>query len=322
MHRANYASIWKRGVCLAGEKASVGPAGHCHTPRSPPAPGRARAVRMRRQPVSEAARTKRMTGGASSSCVACLTYVRQSPMRRRAERGAHSATPSRPAQLPREAVDNTTYAGAVVGPPSLAPPYRQASAAPAAVAPVSDNVTPPTVVVPPVVSEQSLPAERTPREVSIADLPAVSVPDVHVGESSEMLVESPRPISVPAPPTDKRKLQSQPGLSTSGEADASSAESEVSQVSTQSAPADPKPKRRRSEKRSKTAPTEGDGVSFEQAVEGLTDSLVQGRRDAPFVHGPPVSVPATPASRAVPDAAPPPSDTMQWSEDVEEDHFF
>ncbi|XP_049798354.1 uncharacterized protein LOC126230339 [Schistocerca nitens] len=227
-----------------------------------------------------------------------------------------------PAQLPREAVDNTTYAGALVGPPSHAPPDRQASAPPAAVAPVSDNVTPPTVVVPPVVSEQSLPAERTPREVSTADLSAVSVPDVPVGESSEMLVESPRPISVRAPPTDKRKLQSQPGPSTSGEADASSAESEVSQVSTQSAPADPKPKRRRSNKRSKTAPTEGAGVSFEQAVEGLTDSLVQERRDAPFVHGPPVSVPATPASRAVPDAAPPPSDTMQWSEDVEEDHFF
>ncbi|XP_049946784.1 sialidase-like, partial [Schistocerca serialis cubense] len=227
-----------------------------------------------------------------------------------------------PAQLPREAVDNTTYAGALVGPPSVAPTDRQASAAPAAVAAVSDNVTPPTVVVPPVVSEQSLPADLTPREVSIADLPAVSVPDVPVGESSEMLVESPRPISVPAPPTDKRKLQSQPGLSTSGEADASSAESEVSQVSTQSAPADPKPKRRRSKKRSKTAPTEGDGVSFEQAVEGLTDSLVQERRDAPFVHGPPVSVPATPASRAVPDAPPVPSDTMQWSEDVEEDNFF
>ncbi|XP_049779449.1 fibrous sheath CABYR-binding protein-like [Schistocerca cancellata] len=228
----------------------------------------------------------------------------------------------RPAQLPREAVDNTTYAGALVGAPSLTPPDQQVSAAPAAVAPVSETVPPPTVVVPPVMSGQSLPAARTPREVRIADLPAVSVPDVPFAETSEMLVASPRPISVPAPPTDKRKLPSQPGPSTAGEADASSAESEVSQVSTQSVPADPKSKRKRSKKRSKTAPTEGVDVTFEQAVEGLTDTLVQERRDAPFVHGPPVSVPATPASRAIPDTAPAPSDTMQWSEDVEENHFF
>ncbi|XP_049768145.1 uncharacterized protein LOC126101550 [Schistocerca cancellata] len=228
----------------------------------------------------------------------------------------------RPAQLPREAADTSTYAGALVGPPSITPPDRPVSAAPAAEAPVSDNVTPPTVVVPPVVSEQSLPADHTPREVRIADLPAVSVSDVPVPETSEMLVASPRPISVPAPPTDKRKLPSQPGPSTAGEADASGAESEVSQASTQSAPADPKPKRKRSKKRSKTAPTEGVDVTFDQAVEGLTDTLVQERRDAPFVHGPPVSVPTAPASRPVPDAAPAPSDTMQWSDDVEEDHFF
>ncbi|XP_049779637.1 uncharacterized protein LOC126176525 [Schistocerca cancellata] len=120
-------------------------------------------------------------------------------------------------QLQCETVDTPTYAGALVAAPTVAAPaQQQVSAVAEAVATVSENVPPPKLCVPPVVAELSLLAESTSREVGNADLQSATVQNVHSDGTSEMLVKSPRPISVSIPWTDKRKVPSRQGTPTAG----------------------------------------------------------------------------------------------------------